>query len=70
MSYFSPAQETKVIVDASPDGSWRITSARWQDYQLRESSTQRRGVQILTNREGNASDRVGFGTLSSLPLRI
>ena len=59
MSYFNPAQETKVIVDASRQG-----------YQLCESSTQQCGVQILTNREGNASDPVGLGTFSSLPLRI
>ena len=67
MSYFNPAQETMVIVNASPVGLGGLLA---QGYQLCESSTQRCGVQILTNREGNASDRVGLGTFSSLPLRI
>ncbi|KAL9952831.1 hypothetical protein ACROYT_G040144 [Oculina patagonica] len=48
-----------------PCRSWRITSAGRHGYQLRESSTQRRVNQILTNREGNAGEHVGFGTLSS-----
>ncbi len=72
MSYFNPAQETEVIVDAStrPVGREGITSVGRQGYQLRESSTQRRGNQILANGEGNANHRVGSGTLLSLPLRI
>ena len=63
MSYFNPAQETKVIVDASPVGLRGIlaqdgkiisyTSRALSDVESRYSQTER-----------------GFGTLSSLPLRI
>ena len=40
MPYFYPAQETKVIVNASPISLGGLLTLRWQGYQLRESSTQ------------------------------
>jgi len=68
MSYFNTAQEIKAIANASPVRGLLAQDGKVISYASRALSDMEN--RYAKNQEGNASDPVGSGTFSSLPLQI